>query len=114
MYTNPCSATDFNEMISSWNIGPNKRDNAPPEEKNGARRYQVMMKSMKLLPDASITAKTSHDFHLGNKGKRKASDPDDDSPARKRVQRNEDFEDDDDQDDVGSSSTGLHAMQTEE
>ncbi|KAG1717885.1 hypothetical protein EDD22DRAFT_964304 [Suillus occidentalis] len=101
-------------QLKLWNIGPNKRDNAPPEEKNGARRYQVMLKSMKLLPDASITAKTSHDFHLGGKGKRKASDPDDDSHARKRVQRDGDFEDDDPRDDVGSSGSGLHAMQTED
>jgi hypothetical protein len=72
-----------------------------------------MMKSMKLLPDATITAKTSHDFHLGNKGKRKASTPDDDSRAMKKVQRDDDFEDDDPQDDVGSSN-GIHAMQTEE
>jgi hypothetical protein len=109
-----CVVTDADKFVTSWNIGPNKRDNAPPEEKNGSRRYQVMMKSMKLLPDASITAKTSHDFHLGNKGKRKASTPDDDSRAMKKVQRDDDFEDDDPQDDVGGSSNGLHAMQTED
>lgn len=73
-----------------------------------------MMKSMKLLPDASITAKTSHDFHLGTKGKHKASTPDDDSRAIKKVQRGDDFEDNEPQDDVGSSSDGLLAMQTED
>ncbi|KAG1772159.1 hypothetical protein EDD22DRAFT_842525 [Suillus occidentalis] len=102
------------DMDSSWNIGPNKRENAPPEEKHGSRRYQVMLKSMKLLPDAAITAKTSHNFRLSNKGKRKASDEGEGSRATKKVSRDEDSEDDNPRDDIDSSSTGLHAMQTDD
>ncbi|KIK33320.1 hypothetical protein CY34DRAFT_110674 [Suillus luteus UH-Slu-Lm8-n1] len=44
-----------------------QRDNAPPKEKNSLRHHQVMLKLMKLLLDASITVKMSHDFHLGGK-----------------------------------------------
>ncbi|KAG1767209.1 hypothetical protein EDD22DRAFT_950110 [Suillus occidentalis] len=101
-------------QLKLWNIGPNKRENTPAEEKNRLRCYQVMLKSLKLLPDASITAKTLHDFHLSTKGKCKASDLDDCSCTQKKVHCDEDFEDEDPWDDVVSSSNRLNAMQTED
>lgn len=72
-----------------------------------------MLKSMQLLPDAAITAKTSHNFHLDNKGKRKASDSGDGSHARKKVERDY-VEDEDPQDEVGNSSNVLQDMQTDD
>jgi hypothetical protein len=73
-----------------------------------------MLKSMKLLPDTAITARTSHDFHSSKKGKRKASDDGEGSSARKKVSRDEEYEDDDPRDDIDSGNSGLTAMQTDD
>lgn len=53
---------------------PNRRDTGPSEDKNGSRRYQVMLKSMKVLPDASITPETFANYWTDVKGKHKATD----------------------------------------
>ncbi|KAG2125251.1 hypothetical protein BD769DRAFT_1668981 [Suillus cothurnatus] len=34
-------------QLKLWTIAPNRRDNAQAKDKNGSRRYQVMLKSMK-------------------------------------------------------------------
>jgi hypothetical protein len=72
-----------------------------------------MMKSMKLLPDAAITAKTSNDTIWDSKGKRKALDDGDESHATKRMVRGENFEDEDAEDQDDSGNNQMHAMQTE-
>lgn len=73
-----------------------------------------MMKSMKLLLDAAITAKSSNDTIWDRKGKRKASDDGDESHAAKKMVRDENFEDKDAGDEDDSGNNQIHAMQTEE
>ncbi|KAG1887494.1 uncharacterized protein F5891DRAFT_988195 [Suillus fuscotomentosus] len=57
-----------------------------PEERNGMRRYQVMLKEMKVLPDASITAKMFNDYMGDAKGKHKATNDLDEEQAHKKSQ----------------------------
>lgn len=56
------------------------------------RRYQVMLKEMKLLPDASITANMFNDQVGDAKGKRKATEVLDDEEAHKKSQMGEFFD----------------------
>ncbi|KAG1894380.1 uncharacterized protein F5891DRAFT_1195361 [Suillus fuscotomentosus] len=72
-------------QLKLWTIGPSKRDNALPEDKVGSRRYQVMLKSMKVLPDASITASAFQKSASDKKGKRKATDDCEDTLQHKKV-----------------------------
>ncbi|KAG1814511.1 hypothetical protein DFJ58DRAFT_739981 [Suillus subalutaceus] len=55
-------------QLKLWTIGPNRCETASPDDKIGSRRYHVMLKSMKLLPNASITA-TSLKTMSDKKGK---------------------------------------------
>ncbi|KAG1790811.1 uncharacterized protein HD556DRAFT_680119 [Suillus plorans] len=68
--------------LKLWDIRPhNKGDKgAHLDNKNGSRVYHVMLKSMQVLPDASITATTFPDVH---KGKCKAID--EAGPSKKPV-----------------------------
>jgi hypothetical protein len=52
-----------------WSIAPSRRDNCPPEEKNGSCCYQVMLKSMKLLPDEGGKETTFASYFSNVKGK---------------------------------------------
>lgn len=86
-----------------WTIASNRRDNGPTDDKNGSRRYQVMLKSMKLMPDASVSKATFNGYFSDVKGKRKATDDPDESQPSKRV-NDEDDDDDEDQQAEGSAS----------
>ncbi|KAG1800746.1 uncharacterized protein HD556DRAFT_1304762 [Suillus plorans] len=84
--------TMFECQLKLWNIAPNRRDNAPQDDRNGSKWYQVMLKSMKLLPDTSITASTVNDSTSNKKGKCKATDDGDGSQARKRTSEDGDLD----------------------
>lgn len=96
-------------LLKLWNIGPNRRETAHDDDKSGSRRYQVMLKSLKVLPDASITANTANDFMSDMKGKRKATDDGDGSQAKKKFVDYEDSEDGEEED--VSDTNNSHAMQ---
>lgn len=70
-----------------------------------------MLKSMQLLPDASITLRTAHTPRSDKKGKRKASDDDEDDLPRKKVVMGYDTEEDDDDGEKGDDIGDVHAMQ---
>jgi hypothetical protein len=101
--------------MASWTIAPNRRENALPEDRNGSRRYQVMLKSMKLLPDTSITATEFNNYWTDAKGKRKATDYGEGSSAAKRSFNDEasDGEEGDD-DDEDFPLKDVRAMQVTE
>ncbi|KAG2126862.1 uncharacterized protein EDB93DRAFT_1257383 [Suillus bovinus] len=69
-------------QLKLWTISGRRDGN--PEERNGTRRYQVMLKEMMLLPNASITAKTLEDYMGDAKGKRKVTDGLDDEQTCKK------------------------------
>jgi hypothetical protein len=73
-----------------------------------------MLKSMKLLPDVAITIKTTNDFKLDKKGKRKASDCGDSSRARKKVERDDDDNDNEQQEEAGGSGDEVLDMETDD
>ncbi|KIJ08062.1 hypothetical protein PAXINDRAFT_182347 [Paxillus involutus ATCC 200175] len=55
-------------ILRLWNIAPNSKSNP-----NGSRVYQLILKSMKLLPFRSYTRQSSlHSQESSSKGKRKA------------------------------------------
>ncbi|KAG1775892.1 hypothetical protein EV702DRAFT_1198798 [Suillus placidus] len=95
-------------QLKLWTITPNRRDTAPSDDKNGSRRYQVMLKSMKLLPDTSITPATFANYWTDVKGKRKATDDVDGSACAKKGFSN--YGSDDDEDDAATLKD-IHAMQ---
>jgi hypothetical protein len=95
-----------------WSIAPSRRENCPPEEKNGSRRYQVMLKSMKLLPDEGGRQTTFSSYFSDVKGKRKVTDEPIDAQPSKRSAHYEDDEDDETQGGGSGSRLGDgHAMQ---
>ncbi|KAG1762614.1 hypothetical protein EV702DRAFT_1206340 [Suillus placidus] len=95
-------------QLKLWTIAPNRRDTAPSDDKNGSRRYQVMLKSMKLLPDTSITPATFANYWTDVKGKCKATDDVDGSACAKKGFS--DYGSDDDEDDAATLKD-IHAMQ---
>ncbi|KAG2142126.1 hypothetical protein BD769DRAFT_1662256 [Suillus cothurnatus] len=98
--------------LKLWSIAPSRRENCPPEEKNGSRRYQVMLKSMKLLPDEGGRQTTFSSYFSDVKGKRKATDEPIDAQPSKRSAHYEDDEDDETQGGGSGSRLGDgHAMQ---
>ncbi|KAG1876997.1 hypothetical protein C8R48DRAFT_768562 [Suillus tomentosus] len=71
-------------QLKLWTISPSRREGGPGEDRNGSRRYQVMLKSMQLLPDARVTPATFANYFSDVKGKRKAHDvPEDDHPNKR-------------------------------
>jgi hypothetical protein len=97
--------------LNRWTIAPDKRDNARQDDKNGSRRYQVMLKSMKLLPDASITAADFISQSKEIKGKRKATEEPEGSRSSKKklIEYDDEDEDEDDRSEAGERDN--HAMQ---
>lgn len=55
-----------------------------PDDRTGSRRYQVMLKSIKVLPNMSITAKTLSNYRSDTKGKHKAVEEPRGSTASKK------------------------------
>jgi hypothetical protein len=73
-----------------------------------------MLKSLKVLPDASITARTANDFMSDMKGKRKATDDRDGSQGKKRVVKYDDSDNEDEEDEGITGTNNSHAMQVSE
>jgi hypothetical protein len=74
-------------------ISPSRRENGPNKDKNSSRRYQVMLKSMQLLPNAKVTPATFANYFSDVKGKRKANDaPEDNHPTKKLAADNAYYE----------------------
>ncbi|KAG1734445.1 uncharacterized protein EDB91DRAFT_1337905 [Suillus paluster] len=102
-------------QLKLWTIAPNRRENALPEDRNGSRRYQVMLKSMKVLPDASITAAEFANYWTDAKGKRKATDCAEGSSATKKPLNDEASDgDEEDEDEEEFPLKDGHAMQVTE
>lgn len=60
--------------------------------KNRSRCYQMMLKSLKVLPNTAITASTVNDFVSDKKGKCKATNDGDGLQTKKKVVDYEDSE----------------------
>ncbi|KAG2340444.1 hypothetical protein BDR05DRAFT_1002619 [Suillus weaverae] len=69
-----------------WTISLSRRPNCPPEDRNSSRRYQVMLKLMKLLPDTKVTEETFIGYFSDVKGKRKATCTPEDAQSSKKFE----------------------------
>ncbi|KAG2148136.1 uncharacterized protein EDB93DRAFT_1103805 [Suillus bovinus] len=61
-------------QLKLWTISPSKQENSAHEDKNRSRCYQVMLKSMKLMPDAGVSSQMFASYFINVKGKHKAVD----------------------------------------